>query len=228
MIRSRVCLLLAGVLVLASAAACAVVSAPSDTVPVPGSSAADPASAEWLARGGCHVVAAMSAAPATSAAPSGSPAPSTSAAPSGSAAGAGAPIVLTVTGHFAAGRHGPAKLNLGDLDAMTQVECSVDDRLAEGRQVTFRGVLLTDVLASIGAQPSAVLHTAALNDYAVDLPLSDIRQLPVVLATRLDGAPMTVAHYGPLRIIYPTTGYHLDPTTYDPRWIWQLSSIDVS
>ena len=216
MIRSRVCLLLAGVLVLASAAACAVVSAPSDTVPVPGSAAADPASAEWLARGGCHVVAAMSAAPATSAAPS------------HSAAGAGAPIVLTVRGHFAAGRHGPAKLNLGDLDAMTQVECSVDDRLAEGRQVTFRGVLLTDVLASIGAQPSAVLHTAALNDYAVDLPLSDIRQLPLVLATRLDGAPMSVAHYGPLRIIYPTTGYHLDPTTYDPRWIWQLSSIDVS
>ena len=38
---------------------------------------------------------------------------------------------------------------------------------------------------------------------------------------------MTVAHYGPLRVIYPTTGYDLDPTVYDPRRIWQLSAIDV-
>ena len=50
----------------------------------------------------------------------------------------------------------------------------------------------------------------------------------MLLATRLDGEPMEVAHYGPTRIIYPTAGYDLNPTVYDPRWIWQLSSIDVA
>jgi hypothetical protein len=38
---------------------------------------------------------------------------------------------------------------------------------------------------------------------------------------------MSVANYGPLRIVYPTTGYDLDPTVYDPRWIWQLSAIEL-
>jgi hypothetical protein len=39
---------------------------------------------------------------------------------------------------------------------------------------------------------------------------------------------MSVAHYGPIRVIYPTTGYNLDPTVYDPRRIWQLSTVDVA
>ena len=103
----------------------------------------------------------------------------------------------------------------------------MDDRLAEGRQVTFRGVLLSTVLSALGVQDATVLRADALNDYSVDLPMSDVTELPVLLATRLDGEPMTVAHYGPLRVIYPTTGYDLDPTVYDPRRIWQLSAITV-
>jgi hypothetical protein len=83
------------------------------------------------------------------------------------------------------------------------------------------------MLTAIGADPSSTLHTSALNDYAVDLPVSDIRDLPVLLATSADGASMSVANYGPLRIIHPTTGFDLDPTIYDPRRIWQISSIDV-
>jgi hypothetical protein len=137
------------------------------------------------------------------------------------------PVVLTVTGRFTTGAQNPRQLDMNSLNAMPQVECSVDDRLAEGHQVTFRGVLLSTLLASIGADPSSTLHTNALNDYAVDLPVSDIRDLPVLLATTADGAPMSVAHYGPLRIIYPTAGFNLDPTIYDPRRIWQVSSIDV-
>ena len=56
----------------------------------------------------------------------------------------------------------------------------------------------------------------------------ELRRESKLLATRLDGEPMSVAHYGPTRIVYPTAGYDLDPTVYDPRWIWQLSSIDVA
>jgi hypothetical protein len=137
------------------------------------------------------------------------------------------PVVLTVTGRFRTGAQGPRQLDIQSLNAMPQVECSVDDRLAEGHQVTFRGVLLSTMLTAIGADPSSTLHTSALNDYAVDLPVSDIRDLPVLLATSADGASMSVANYGPLRIIYPTTGFDLDPTIYDPRRIWQISSIDV-
>ncbi len=93
--------------------------------------------------------------------------------------------------------------------------------------MTFTGVLLSDLLKSLGAGDATTLHALALNDYAVDIPMSDIDVLPVLLATRSDGEPMSVANYGPLRVVYPTTGYDLDPTVYDPRWIWQLSAIEL-
>ncbi len=174
----------------------------------------DAAREDWLTKGGCRSVP-----PASTTFTANSDADTT---------GPAGPAVLTVTGRFAPGSTAPVALDLAQLDTMPQVECTVNDREAEGRDATFRGVLVADLLTEIGAQPETTLHTAALNDYAVDLPVSDIRGLPVLLATRLDGQPMSVAHYGPLRIIYPTTGYNLDPTVYDPRRIWQLSAVDVA
>ena len=174
---------------------------------------------DWLTKGGCRTVPpAEPSFPGTSFTQTSDPV----------AAGTAGPEVLTVSGRFSAERTSPVTLGLAQLDAMPQVECTVNDREAEGRDATFRGVLVADLLTEIGARPEATLHTAALNDYAVDLPVSDIRDLPVLLATRLDGQPMSVAHYGPLRVIYPTTGYNLDPTVYDPRRNWQLSTVDVA
>ncbi len=158
--------------------------------------------AESLARADCHSADAPSAAPAGG-------------------------TVLTVTPPAETGRTEAVSLSLAQLDALPQVECTVDDRIAEGRQVRFRGVLLSALLTHLGADQAITLSASALNDYSVDLPMSDITELPVLLATRMDGEPMSVAHYGPLRVIYPTTGYDLDPTVYDPRRIWQLSSIDI-
>jgi hypothetical protein len=175
----------------------------------------DAARADWLTKGGCRPL------PPASTSFTQTPDPVT-------ATDAAGPAVLTVSGRFAPDRTVPVTLDLAQLDAMPQVECTVNDREAEGRDATFRGVLVADLLTEIGAQPETTLHTAALNDYAVDLPVTDIRDLPVLMATRLDGQPMSVAHYGPLRVIYPTTGYNLDPTVYDPRKIWQLSTVDVA
>jgi hypothetical protein len=172
------------------------------------------ARASWLEKGGCRAVPTAS----TSYSQTSDPV----------STGTAGPAVLTVSGRFAAGRTPGVTLDLAQLDNMPQVECTVNDREAEGRDATFRGVLVADLLNEIGAQPETTLHTAALNDYAVDLPVSDIHDVPVLLATRLDGRPMSVAHYGPLRVIYPTTGYNLDPTVYDPRRIWQLSTVDVA
>ena len=82
---------------------------------------------------------------------------------------------LTVNG-LRNGAATTAPLDLGYLDALPQVECSVDDRLAEGRQVTFRGVLLSTVLSALGVQNATRLRADALNDYSVDLPMSDVTE----------------------------------------------------
>ena len=182
----------------------------------PASSAAAPAAdgrysasqAAWLAIGGCRPVAPGAASPAGGA--------------------TNGPALLEVSGRFTAGHKEPVSLTLAALDRMPQVRCTVNDRQAEGTTVEFQGVLLSTLLSEIGARPSAVLHTAAANDYDVDLPVSDIESYPVLVATRVNGHTMTVARYGPVRVVYPTTGYHLDPTVYAPRWIWQLTSITVA
>ena len=148
----------------------------------------DAARTDWLTKGGCRPV------PTASTSFTQTPDPVTT--------GTAGPAVLTVSGRFAPDHAAPATLDLAQLDAMPQVDCTVDDREAEGRDATFRGVLVADLLTEIGAQPETKVHTAALNDYAVDLPASDIRDLPVLLATRLDGQPMSVAHYGPFRVVF--------------------------
>ncbi len=151
----------------------------------------------WLARGDCR----DAAAPARA---------------------ASSATVLTVTPDHGATA---SRYSLADLDALPQVECTVDDRQAEGRRVTFTGPLVSTVLQDAGVADTSTLHTSALNDYEVDVPVSDTEQYPVLLATRLEGEPMSVAHYGPTRFVYPTTGFDLDPVVYDPRWVWQLRSI---
>ncbi len=154
----------------------------------------------WLAQGACHRVESATGDAATK-----------------------QPTVLTITG---AGSD--RTLTFADLDRLPQVECSVDDRQAEGRQVSFTGPLLSDVLKTYGPASVQTMHASALNDYAVDIPFSDVRDYPVLLATRLEGQRMSVSHYGPIRVVYPTTGFDLDPTVYDPRWIWQLKSLDLA
>ncbi len=135
-------------------------------------------------------------------------------------------VVLTMTGVSNPNVGKSLRFDLPTLEKLGTVRYSVFDRQAEGRDVEFSGPLLRTLLDVAGAN-GATLHTVALNDYSVDIPRTDATDLPVLLATRADGRRMSVAHYGPTRFIYPTKGYHLDKTKYDPRWIWQLAKIDV-
>ncbi|QKE84804.1 molybdopterin-dependent oxidoreductase [Arthrobacter sp. NEB 688] len=134
-------------------------------------------------------------------------------------------VVLTFSGKTTRG--GSVRLDLPTIERLGLVEYSVDDKQAEGHRVTFRGVLLRSLLDYVGVEEGATLHTLALNDYAVDVPASDASAYPVMLATSVDGRRMTVEHYGPTRIVYPTDSFDLDPVTYDPRWTWQLKEIVV-
>lgn len=119
------------------------------------------------------------------------------------------------------------RLDLALLDRLGAVEMTVDDRQALGREATFTGPLVATLL-DVADVDGTMMETVALNDYAVDVPVEDARTLPLLLATRVDGEPMSVADYGPTRFVYPTEGYDLDRTVYDARWIWQLARIRVS
>ena len=91
----------------------------------------------------------------------------------------------------------------------------------------FTGPLLRDVLAAAGAQGSS-LKAVALNDFKVDIPVSDTRQFPMVLARLMDDKPMPIREKGPLFIIYPfDTHTELHSARYYSRSAWQLRTLEV-
>lgn len=138
-------------------------------------------------------------------------------------------VVLTITGNIThTNVEDTLQLDMATLEQLQMVEYSVEDKMALGRVASFQGVLLSDVLDLAGMSEDAeVLYTIAINDYTVEIPVEDVRNYPVLVATRADNERMSIENYGPIRIIYPYEAYDLDPITYDPRWIWQLVQIDV-
>ena len=138
-------------------------------------------------------------------------------------------VILSISGAISTTNvEGRLELDMATLESIGTVTYSVDDEQAEGRVVRFEGVLLSDVLAVAGVSADATtLETTALNDYSIDIPLSDASQSPVMIATRVEGERMPVDRFGPTRVVYPYASHDLDHVVYDPRWIWQLASIVV-
>lgn len=138
------------------------------------------------------------------------------------------PVVLVVRGGSTTNVGDELRLDLDQLEAMGVVEHTIDDAMALGRTATFSGPLVRTLLDVAGAGDATTMHTVALNDYVADVPVSDADEMSLIVATRMDGEPMSVADYGPTRFVYPSEERELDPATYEPRWVWQLATIELS
>jgi len=93
------------------------------------------------------------------------------------------------------------------------------------KDLTFRGVWLTDVLALAGAAHPTEVQIEALDDYRVRLSAADLRAGGILLATT-DGAghEIPIEAGGPTRIVFArgiASGTNAD------QWIWSLRTIDV-
>ena len=135
-------------------------------------------------------------------------------------------LVLTVTGKISAVNRGRALL----FDKRTIEQLGVVQvRLFEPwtkENLEFRGVWLQDLLAVSGVKADATrLHIVALDDYAVDLTLAEIRVGGIMLATRAgDGSSIPIDKGGPTRIVFQDgvkTGANPD------KWVWSVKTIDV-
>ena len=91
----------------------------------------------------------------------------------------------------------------------------------------FEGVLARDVLQAVGASGESVL-AIAINDYEIEIPISDFEKYPVLFALEMDGVELTTRDKGPIWIVYPRDEYEIfrDQKT-DEKWLWQLVEITV-
>lgn len=137
----------------------------------------------------------------------------------------GKPLV-TVTGRIATTNvDGALRLDEAGLARMGLLEMSVDDPWVK-RRLALRGVWLRDLVELAGPDAGATtLHIRALDDYQVDLDLTDVRTDAILLATRnAEGVALPVEDGGPSRVVF-ADGL---AERYSPElWIWSVDTIEV-
>ena len=137
------------------------------------------------------------------------------------------PVILTVTGDFDRIEGGEMAFDLAMLQALDGSSFSTSSIWTEGVH-QFTGVSLHKLVAYLGIPEGALLKCAAINDYVIEVPVSDPVAEGPIIAYAMDGAPMSVRDKGPLWLLYP---FDSDPDYQSEviytRSIWQLDRIDV-
>jgi hypothetical protein len=92
--------------------------------------------------------------------------------------------------------------------------------------VEFVGVPVRKLMQAVGARGKTVM-ASALDNYHVQIPMSDFEQYPVLFALRMEGKELN-SDRGPIWIVYPRDNFpQLQNESVDARWIWQLSKLTV-
>lgn len=137
-------------------------------------------------------------------------------------------VILTVAGDIGVTNtaEATAAFDLAMLDALPQTSFKTETIWTEG-VAEYSGVELSALLEAVEADGTQLLMTA-LNDYAIEVPADEAVSGGPILATRVDGRPLSVRDKGPIWVIYPfddNPAYKTE-VTYS-RSIWQLKSIEV-
>jgi hypothetical protein len=136
-------------------------------------------------------------------------------------------VILTISGRIANTNNGnSAEFDMPMIEAIG-IESFTTKTPWYKDPVTFSGVPMARLLAFVGATGSS-LSVTALNDYATEIPVEDFKTLPVMLATKRDGAYMPVRDKGPLFIVY---NYDSNPDLQHQRFYsrsaWQVARMVV-
>jgi hypothetical protein len=91
----------------------------------------------------------------------------------------------------------------------------------------FEGIKLSTLAELLGVTAGTFV-SFALNDYNVEIPVSDATYLEPILAYKRNGSYLTVRDKGPLWVIYPYDGNENARTELIySRSIWQLERMIV-
>ena len=116
-------------------------------------------------------------------------------------------------------------LDRSDLSKLTVTSFDTSTIWTDGIH-TFTGVSVKTLIDLIGVT-NGMLRATAINNYAIEIPVSDAVNEGPIIAYLMDGKKMSVRDKGPLWIVYP---YDANPdyrseVVYS-RSIWQLDRIE--
>ncbi len=136
-------------------------------------------------------------------------------------------VILTVTGAITSTNDGDsARFDLEMLEALEARMIETATIWTEGTK-QFQGVSLSTLVETLGIEGDT-LRATAINDYTVEIPLSDAVEGGAMIAYRMDGEVMSVRNKGPLWIVYPydSDADYRTEVVYS-RSIWQLDRIEA-
>lgn len=136
-------------------------------------------------------------------------------------------VVLVVTGDIAVtNAEGAARFDMEMLRALGAESFTTSTIWTEGPQ-RFTGVSLHRLLARLGVAEGTIDATA-INDYSVEIPVSDAVEGGPIIAFARNDSPMSVRDKGPLWVVYPydsVEGYRTEAVY--ARSIWQLDRLHL-
>lgn len=137
------------------------------------------------------------------------------------------PVLLTVDGPLSVSNVPEgASFDLPMLEALGETSFTTETIWTEGEQ-TFTGVSLHRLLDALGVEEGS-LRAVAINEYWVEIPVSDAEPDGPIIAWARNGKPMSVRDKGPLWVVYP---YDDNPDYRSEiifsRSIWQLKRIEI-
>ncbi len=116
--------------------------------------------------------------------------------------------------------------DLATLGELPQQEIATTTDWTDGER-RFRGVLLRDLLAAVGAH-GALARAGSRTDYVVDIPMSDVLRYDMLIASHMDGEALQPRNTGPLWLIYPRDDHReLRDPLYNSRWVSNLTELKV-
>ncbi len=131
--------------------------------------------------------------------------------------------ILTVSGAVA---QDTVAFDLEMLQALGDTTFSTTTIWSEG-ELTFTGVPVTDLVEAVGGTGN-ILNATAINDYSVQINLSDASTEGAIVAYHLNGEPMSVRDKGPLWVVYPfDQGPEYRTESVYAQSIWQLDRIEI-
>lgn len=134
---------------------------------------------------------------------------------------AAAETVLTVTHDGAA-----TEYDLAALESLGAVTFETTTVWTEGTQ-SFTGVPLATLATELDVDDGVFL-ASAINDYTIEIPVTDAVDGGPIIAFLNNGAPMSVRDKGPLWIVYPyDSSPEYQAEQIYARSIWQLDRIET-
>lgn len=138
-----------------------------------------------------------------------------------------AEIVLTVSGHSKiSGLREVHEFELAELESLGMKSFITKIPSLPGEHFVS-GPLVRDLMSKVDLAGSKAI-AVALDNYSVEIPLSDFYSYDVILASKIDGQSLSVRERGPIWIIYPLhQNPELDDPLFDAKSIWQLNTMKI-